>query len=500
MQSRNLLFRSPLLTVTAVLLAVNLLCGFGLFHKKKYETPITKETLQPDKVLFDKAVSNVEHGNYLAARLTLNTLINTYDTSEYLAKAKLLIADSWFREGDAHGLAQAEIEYKDFILFYPGMEEAAESQSKICDIHIKQMSKADRDNSQAQLAEDECRQVIVQFPNSKYAPEAAQKVRNVQEILAQKEMGTAIYYFNKGALPAAQGRFAYVTQQYPLFSGSDQALWQLADSYRKMGDRFGESGSRCALSNIVKNYPASLHLNDAKSRLTEMKRPIPDSDPAAYARMKYNMEHATHDGMFSKVLGVISGKPDMGMAARQGDPIMTAVAPSAPVSVPLEAAGIFAPGAAPATGGGRSDVGIGVVGNTSAIDSEDSMRVFLPLRISIRRRVPGDTGGRCTGYCGLADASADESHEEGTDDYEEADRGYQQAAEESLRRRPSRGALKTPQAPGCVAPPSTTAVPPPPNAATPTTQGAPVAAPTSVSPSLTPVGPTAPMTPNSVRQ
>ena len=45
--------------------------------------------------------------------------MNTYDTSEYLAKAKLAIADSWFREGGSHGLAQAEAEYKDFILFYP---------------------------------------------------------------------------------------------------------------------------------------------------------------------------------------------------------------------------------------------------------------------------------------------------------------------------------------------------------------------------------------------
>src|SRR5271163_2575710 len=167
MHPQNLLSRRPLLVVTVSFLSVNLLCGFGLFHKKKYETPITKETMQPDKVLFDRAISNIEHGNYLSARLTLQTLINTYDTSEYLAKAKLAIADSWFREGDAHGLAQAEIEYKDFILFYPNLEEAAESQSKVCDIHIKQMEKADRDNAQAQLAEDECRQLLVQFPNSK---------------------------------------------------------------------------------------------------------------------------------------------------------------------------------------------------------------------------------------------------------------------------------------------------------------------------------------------
>ncbi len=100
----------------------------GCRHKK-YENPITKDTQQPDKVLFDKSVKDIEKGRYEIARITLNTLINTYDTSEYLAKAKLAIADSWYREGGAHGLAQAEAEYKDFILFYPAMEESAEAQT-----------------------------------------------------------------------------------------------------------------------------------------------------------------------------------------------------------------------------------------------------------------------------------------------------------------------------------------------------------------------------------
>src|SRR5271169_1959344 len=130
------------------------------WHKKKYENPITKDTQQPDKVLFDKAMNDIEHGRYEVARITLNTLINTYDSSEYLAKAKLAIADSWYREGGANGLAQAEAEYKDFELFYPNMEESAEAQWRVCQIHYKQMEKVDRDNSQALRAEDECKQMI----------------------------------------------------------------------------------------------------------------------------------------------------------------------------------------------------------------------------------------------------------------------------------------------------------------------------------------------------
>ena len=111
------------LAAVAVLLGLLASCGF---RRKKYENPITKDTKQPDKVLFDKAVGDIEHGRYEVARLTLNTMINTYDQSEFLAKAKLAIADSWYREGGSHGLAQAEAEYKDFKLFYPTMEEAAE--------------------------------------------------------------------------------------------------------------------------------------------------------------------------------------------------------------------------------------------------------------------------------------------------------------------------------------------------------------------------------------
>ena len=81
-----------------------------------------------DKVLYDRGIENIERGNYAAARLSFNTLINTYATSEYQAKAKLAIAVSWLRQGDAHALAQAEAEYRDFILFYPDMKEAAELQ------------------------------------------------------------------------------------------------------------------------------------------------------------------------------------------------------------------------------------------------------------------------------------------------------------------------------------------------------------------------------------
>jgi len=358
--------RHPFFVVTASALAVLIFCGFGFpFRRKKYEAPISKDTLQPDKVLFDRAIKNIEKGNYEVARLTLNTMINTYDSSEFLAKAKLAIADSWYREGGAHGLAQAEAEYKDFILFYPNMEESAESQYKVCQIHYKQMDKADRDASQAIRAEDECRQVLTQFPNSKFAKNAEQLLRNTQEVLGEKEFRTGDFYHHKGSFPAAASRFGYVTSQYPLYSGSDEALWKLADAYKRMGDRF-ESQEADALTKIVKDYPLSEHVDGAKDRLTALKRPVPQADAAAYAHMKYEMENRKKPGMTSKATGMVSGKPDTSFAAKSGTPAMAPVRPAVPVSVPATAAG----GAS-----GVSDVVGGVVGDATQLDSAKDARL-----------------------------------------------------------------------------------------------------------------------------
>jgi outer membrane protein assembly factor BamD len=344
--------------------------GFGFpFRHKKYEKPITKDTLQPDKILFDRAIKNIEHGDYEAARLTLNTLINTYDTSEFLAKAKLAIADSWFREGGTHGLAQAEAEYKDFILFYPNMEEAAESQFKICDIHYKQMEKADRDNAQGQRAEDECRQVMVQFPNSKFIPQAQQMLRNTQEILADKEFRTGTFYHNRGSFPAAAGRLSFVSQQYPLYSGSDEALWELADAYKHMGDRF-ENQQADALTKLVREYPLSEHVDGAKDMLTAMKRPVPPADPAAYARMKYELENRTRPGLVHRAMAPFVSHPETYTAAKSGAPAMQPLRPPVPVSVPEVAAG---------GQNGISDVTANqVVTNTEAIDRTNDARLNTP--------------------------------------------------------------------------------------------------------------------------
>ena len=211
--------------MTAVLSLIAV-CGC---RRHKYENPISKDTQQPDKVLFDKAINDIERGRFEVARLTLNTLINTYDTSEFLAKAKLAIADSWYREGGSHAWAQAEAEYKDFMLFYPTMEEAAESQEKVCMIHYKQMEKADRDRQQAIRAEDECRAVAGAVSQQQVRSRRRSRCcATSRKCWPRVNTRPRMFYHDKGSFPAAANRLHSLVDQYPLFSKADEALWQLA--------------------------------------------------------------------------------------------------------------------------------------------------------------------------------------------------------------------------------------------------------------------------------
>ena len=351
------------------LVAALSICFLSSCVHKKYDTPITKQTQQPDKVLFDAAMKDIEHGRYEVARISLNTLMNTYESSEYLAKAKLAIADSWYREAGASGFAQAEAEYKDFQLFYPEMQESAEAQNRVCDIHFRQMDKSDRDWSQTLRAEDECRQVILRYPNSKFAPIAQQKLRAIQESLGEHEFTVGTYYYKRGANPAAANRMNGVVDQYPLYSKSADALYEAGDAYSKMGPRFRQKAGEM-FARLVQDYPLSARAEDAKQRLGDMELPIPKPNQAAMDRMKYEEDNYKRPGLMARSSGWLKSAPDTSHAAKVGQPTMTDVKPMIPGSVPVvapETTEAAANTATPATG---SDTGTGGSTTATATDAK----------------------------------------------------------------------------------------------------------------------------------
>ena len=292
---------------------------------------------QPDKELFDKAMVALKKGRYDVARLTLQTMLNTYPDSEYRMRAKLAVGDTWFKEGGTAALTQAEAEYKDFITFFPQAPEAAEAQMKVADIYYQQMEKPDRDFNNAVRAEQEYRNMINQFPDSTLVPRAKQKLRDVQEVLAERETSIGLYYESRENYSAAIARLSTVVDTYPLYSKSDLALLNIGDSYAGVAHAYqiapGLPGAirerlhsmymdkaAAAYSRVVTRYPAAPRVEDARDRLVAMNRPVPEPTPAAMAESEAEEQSRQRIQFTDRTIGLIKHGPTVVEAVHVGEP------------------------------------------------------------------------------------------------------------------------------------------------------------------------------------
>jgi len=259
---------------------------------------------EPDRVLFERAGHDMEKSRFTVARLTLQTLINTYPDSEYLAQAKYMMAESFYREATTSSLTQAEDGFKDYITFFPNLPLAGDAQMKIAMTHIRRLEKADRDSTQARLAEAEVLSFIESYPDSPLLPEAKEKLRGIQEVLADGDGGVADQYFKKQIFQAAMSRYKEVVTKYPDYSKMPETLFNLAESLRQIGN---EPESAIYYARILVEHPLSQKAGDARKRLIDMNLPIPEADPDALAR---DQKLAREDnGVLGKLFSALRARP-----------------------------------------------------------------------------------------------------------------------------------------------------------------------------------------------
>lgn len=317
--------RPTLLVMSGLFLLSATQCDAQVFHKKKRVNKSTsaENTAEPDKILYDKAMDDVKHGRHEVGRLNLQTLINTYPDSEYLAKAKLAIADSFYKEGGTANLTQSVQAYKDFGIFFPMLPEAAYAQLQVAMTHYKQMEKPDRDRTHAVAAEEEFQIFLSKYPNDPLAAKAEQRLRDVQELLAEGDFRIGYYYYVKEDKKAAESRLRAVVNRYPLFSKSDQALWMLGNIWQ--GTEKKEMAAPY-YARLVRNYPLSPLVPGAKNRLKALGAPVPQPDPQAVAWMTAEMNAPRqHETLINKPMALVRTGPkqEMDKAAKFGKPTMT---------------------------------------------------------------------------------------------------------------------------------------------------------------------------------
>jgi outer membrane protein assembly factor BamD len=382
-----------------------------LRKEKKLNPEASEDAKLPDKELYDKAEYAIKKGRFDVGRLDLQTLLNTYPDSQYLMRAKLAVADSWFKEGGTAALMQAESEYKDFITFFPNAPEAAEAQMRVGDIYFRQMDKPDRDYSKATHAEEEYRLMIQQFPDSPLVPQAKQRLREVQEVLATRESEIGEYYFSRNNWPATIARYQTVIDTYPEYSHMDDVLIGLGDAYeseahyvRSMNlpeagkarlEQVYDGNAAAAYRRVVLEHSASPHVEDAKDRLAAMSLPIPTPTPEQVAasvalensRRQYRLE--------DRAKLMFLHEPDVVMAAREGEPTLVdpppTIAPHVTRQIITDFQSAMNPGREPAAAATPETTAAAPAAATQAAPAEATPAVPLAFQ-----NIPTAAGGANT--------------------------------------------------------------------------------------------------------
>lgn len=232
-----------------------------------------------DKELLTAGIKEMQSGHYTKSRLLFNTLVNTYPDSPLTAATKLAIADGYYREGSFSAMNQAEVEYRDWLQFFPKHELADDVTMKIAEIHMRQVQAADRDTTQATLAERQLLKLLQDYPNTDLKPRAESQIWEVREILGMHELKVARFYFKqREAYKAAAARTRTIIDKYPGFSRSDEALFLLGVSLFEQEDT--EEATKY-FTRLCKYYPDSEYYDDAVSYLKRLDAEVPEAAPDA---------------------------------------------------------------------------------------------------------------------------------------------------------------------------------------------------------------------------
>jgi outer membrane protein assembly factor BamD len=208
------------------------------------------------------------------------------------------------------------------------------------------MDKPDRDYSKVVHAEEEYRLMLQQYPESSLVPQAKQRLREVQEVMATREAEIAAFYSShSNNYAAAIARYQTVVDTYPQYSHMDDVLIGLGDAYETEAryirslKNVPEAGKArlektyddlaiAAYSKVVLEHSASSHVEDARDRLDAMNVPIPTPTPGQVAASVALENSRRQYRLQDRAILLVMHRPDVVPAARDGDPTLTDPAPT----------------------------------------------------------------------------------------------------------------------------------------------------------------------------
>jgi len=192
--------------------------------------------------LYQVAKRSLNQGDFLSAISTFETLGARYPFGSYTQQAQLDIAYAYLKQDEFdNAISSADRFIKlyprseniDYAYYIKGVSQFARGGSTMERLFPRDMSKVNQQWLRAAFAEFDT--LVRRFPDSQYSEDALARMAYLKDEMAQHELTTARFYYQRGAMVAVINRVNYMLEHFDGSRHLPNALALMAGAYQSLG-------------------------------------------------------------------------------------------------------------------------------------------------------------------------------------------------------------------------------------------------------------------------
>ena len=229
----------------------------------------------PVGTLYNDATDALRARQYVTAAAKFDEVERQHPYSVWATKSQIMAAYSHYQQND---YVSAVVALDRFIQLHPAHRDIPYAYYLKGLSYYERISDVARDQKMTTDARRTFEELIVRYPNSRYARDARIKLDLTLDHLAGKEMEIGRYYITQGHYLAAINRFNAVIRNFQTTTHVPEALHRLIEAYTALG--IPEEARRTAAV-LGHNFPGSEWYKDSYG-LVEGKEVRPPEEKAWY--------------------------------------------------------------------------------------------------------------------------------------------------------------------------------------------------------------------------
>jgi outer membrane protein assembly factor BamD len=192
--------------------------------------------------LYSEAKNSIADGNFEKGIKYFEKLEARYPYGRYAQQAQLEVAYAYYKQQEpASAIAACDRFIRlhpthpsvDYAYYLKGLVNFNEDLGLLG--HVANQDLTERDPKAARESFDAFKELVTRFPNSKYAPDAAARMKYLVNALSAHEVHVARYYMKRGAFIAAANRAQFAVKTYPEAPANEEALFIMVKAYDALG-------------------------------------------------------------------------------------------------------------------------------------------------------------------------------------------------------------------------------------------------------------------------